>query len=67
MKRKEAEKLVARLKEQKARGRKARMAELKNELRAGVGGDGGAAAAAMARPVCSRGEWTLSLAPIPER
>uniref|UniRef100_A0A0E0JMH3 Uncharacterized protein n=1 Tax=Oryza punctata TaxID=4537 RepID=A0A0E0JMH3_ORYPU len=68
MTRKEAERLAARLREQRARGRKARMAELKNELRAGAGGRGDGAAAAVARPgPRGRDEWAQSLAPIQER
>ncbi|KAL5220393.1 hypothetical protein ABZP36_025106 [Zizania latifolia] len=65
MRKKDAERLAARLNEQKARGRKARMAELKNELRAG------AAAAAAGRgvvvsPALSRDAWTQLLPPIRE-
>lgn len=62
MTRKEAERLAARLREQRARRRNARMAELKNALRAGDGAIRGAAAA---RPG-PRGR-AQSLAPIQER
>uniref|UniRef100_A0A0D9V469 Uncharacterized protein n=1 Tax=Leersia perrieri TaxID=77586 RepID=A0A0D9V469_9ORYZ len=65
MTRKEAERLAARLKEQRTRGRKARMDELKNVLRAGTaaGGDGCAAA----RPVRSKDLLVHTLSPIQER
>lgn len=62
MTRKEAERLAARLREQRARGRNARMAELKNALRAG---DGARCGAAAVRPG-PRGR-AQSLAPIQER
>uniref|UniRef100_A0A0D9V470 Uncharacterized protein n=1 Tax=Leersia perrieri TaxID=77586 RepID=A0A0D9V470_9ORYZ len=57
LRRKDAEKLIARLNEQSARGRKARMAEIKNELRAGD---------AAPSPARCRDGWTHRLAPIQE-
>ncbi|KAL5228960.1 hypothetical protein ABZP36_017225 [Zizania latifolia] len=64
MRRKDAEKLVARLNEQNARGRKARMAEIKNELRAGdCGGAAPSASPARARFQDAR---THKLEPIQE-
>ncbi|XP_062217848.1 uncharacterized protein LOC133918117 [Phragmites australis] len=59
MTRKDAEALVARLNAQSARERKARMAELKGELRAGAGRGG-------ASPASSRDAWRPGLAPIQE-
>uniref|UniRef100_A0A0E0JMH5 Uncharacterized protein n=1 Tax=Oryza punctata TaxID=4537 RepID=A0A0E0JMH5_ORYPU len=61
LRRKDAERLIARLNEQSAMGRKARMAEIKNELMAG-GGRGGASAS----PARCRDAWTHRLAPIQE-
>ena len=60
LKRKDAEALVARLNAQSARERKARMAELKGEFRAGDCGVGGAS------PTPCRDAWKPSLAPIKE-
>ncbi|KAJ1284856.1 hypothetical protein BS78_03G236900 [Paspalum vaginatum] len=59
LKRKDAEALVARLNAQVARERKARMAELKGEFRAGDCGGG-------ASPEPGRDAWKPSLAPINE-
>ncbi|TVT97172.1 hypothetical protein EJB05_57595, partial [Eragrostis curvula] len=59
MSRKDADALVARLNAQSARKRKARLAELKRELRAG-GGCGGV------RPEAYRDAWKPRLAPILE-
>ncbi|XP_040375904.1 uncharacterized protein LOC102721609 [Oryza brachyantha] len=59
LRRKDAERLIARLNEQNAMGRKARMAEIKNELKAGVGG-------AAASPARRRDARTRRLAPIQE-
>ncbi|KAG8055845.1 hypothetical protein GUJ93_ZPchr0001g32377 [Zizania palustris] len=59
--RKDTERLATRLNEQRARWRKARMAELKNELRAGAGGG------LVVSPARSRDAWTMMrLAPIQE-
>ncbi|KAG8055844.1 hypothetical protein GUJ93_ZPchr0001g30182 [Zizania palustris] len=63
MKKKDAERLVARLNEQNARGRKARMAEIKNELRAG---DDCGAAAPSASPARFQDAWKHKLEPIQE-
>lgn len=60
LKRKDAEELVARLNAQSARERKARMTEIKCELRAG---DGGGASPA---PAACRDAWRPRLAPIQE-
>ncbi|KAF8676297.1 hypothetical protein HU200_047174 [Digitaria exilis] len=62
LKRKDAEALVARLNAQAARERKARMAELKGELRTGecCGGGGGES------PASCREAWRPQLAPIKE-
>ncbi|TVU35499.1 hypothetical protein EJB05_17392, partial [Eragrostis curvula] len=60
MSRKDADALVARLNAQSARKRKARLAELKRELRAG-GGCGGV------RPEAYRDAWKPRLAPILEK
>ncbi|KAL5226454.1 hypothetical protein ABZP36_014719 [Zizania latifolia] len=63
VRRKDTERLATRLNEQRARWRKARMAELKNELRAGAGGGGGV----VVIPARSRDAWTpMRLAPIQE-
>uniref|UniRef100_A0A0E0N0T9 Uncharacterized protein n=1 Tax=Oryza rufipogon TaxID=4529 RepID=A0A0E0N0T9_ORYRU len=64
LRRKDAERLIARLNEQSAMGRKARMAEIKREIMAGDGGRG--AAAASASPGRCRDAWTHRLAPIQE-
>uniref|UniRef100_A0A0E0C651 Uncharacterized protein n=1 Tax=Oryza meridionalis TaxID=40149 RepID=A0A0E0C651_9ORYZ len=64
LRRKDAERLIARLNEQSAMGRKARMAEIKSELMAGDGGRG--AATASASPARCRDAWTHRLAPIQE-
>ncbi|PUZ55338.1 hypothetical protein GQ55_5G204100 [Panicum hallii var. hallii] len=62
LRRKDAEALVARLNAQGARERKARMAELKGELRAvDCGGGGGGAS-----PASCRDAWRPRLAPIKE-
>ena len=65
LRRKDAERLIARLNEQSAMGRKARMAEIKSELMAGDGGRG--AAAASARPGRCRDAWPHRLAPLQEQ
>ncbi|OEL35826.1 hypothetical protein BAE44_0003154 [Dichanthelium oligosanthes] len=63
MTRKDADALVARLNAQSARVRKARMAELKGELRAGGCGGGGGASPAL----CRDAYWSPQLAPIKEK
>ncbi|CAL4962060.1 unnamed protein product [Urochloa decumbens] len=60
LRRKDAEALVARLNAQSARERKARMAEIKGELRAGECCGGGAS------PAPCRDAWRPMLAPIKE-
>ncbi|CAO1947940.1 unnamed protein product [Urochloa humidicola] len=61
LRRKDAEALVARLNAQGARERKARMAEIKGELRAGECCGGGGAS-----PASCRDAWKPRLAPIKE-
>ncbi|CAL4948142.1 unnamed protein product [Urochloa decumbens] len=61
LRRKDAEALVARLNAQSARERKARMAEIKGELRAGECCGGGGAS-----PAPCRDAWRPMLAPIKE-
>ena len=56
--RKEAERLIARLDEHRAKERKARIAEITRRLRAGDGGG--------ESPVTCRGAWTTRLAAIQE-
>ncbi|CAO2171025.1 unnamed protein product [Urochloa humidicola] len=62
LRRKDAEALVARLNAQGARERKARMAEIKGELRAGECCSGGGGAS----PASCRDAWKPRLAPIKE-